>query len=146
MTEQTGQTDMYETISAWADITLKIWRDKIVALQVYDTGELMLSLKNELTRAAGNSVEKVEFTFKLYGVFQDLGVGREISRGNGGDLGFTPNRKRREWYSKVFYREVMRLKEILIDRYGKASAQQVVESLRPEKDLKYARAKGRLNI
>jgi len=146
MTEQPGQIDMYETISAWADITLKIWRDKIVQLQVYDTGELMASLKNDLTRAAGNSVEKVEFSFKLYGIFADLGVGREISKGNGGDLGFTPLRKRKEWYSKVFYREVMKLKEILADRYSKAAAQQVTNSLNPIKDLKYARAKGTLNI
>ena len=146
MTEQPGQIDMYETISAWADITLKIWRDKIVQLQVYETGELMASLKNELARAAGKSVEKVEFAFNLYGVFVDMGVGKEIFKGNSGDLGFTPVRKRKEWYSKVFYREVMKLKDILIKKYSDAAAQQVTNNLNPRRDLKYEHSKGRLNI
>ena len=146
MTEQTGQIDIYETISAWADITLKIWRDKIVMLNVYNTGELMASLKNELDRAAGNSVEKVEFAFRLYGVFVDMGVGKEIHKGNSGDLGFTPLRKRKEWYSKVFYREVMKLRDLLADRYSKAAAQQVVQNIKPVRDLKYEHSKGRLNI
>lgn len=140
--DQNGTYSNEETIRAWADITLKIWRAKITELKIYDTGSLYTSLLNTLTIAAGNDVQKVEFTFKLYGVFVDMGVGREISKGNGGDLGFTPIRKRKEWYSRVFYREVMKLKEILIEKYGKGVAEQIIFSMRPIKDLKYAHAKG----
>lgn len=131
---------------AWAEITLKIWREKITELKVWDTGTLYESLENTLLRAAGNDVDKIEFSFKLYGVFVDMGTGREIPRGNMGDLGFTPIRKRKEWYSKIFYREVMRLKEIMIEKFGEAAVNTVIASMKPIPDLKYAHSKGRLNI
>lgn len=137
---QPGIVSKEETIRAWAEITLKIWREKITELKVWETGELYRSLENTLFTAAGGDVDKVVFSFKLYGFFVDMGVGKEIFRGNGGDLGFTPNRKRKEWYSRFFYREVMRLKEILIEKYGEAVASQVVSAMKPVKDLKYSRA------
>ncbi|MFZ4705461.1 MAG: hypothetical protein ACOYMF_05580 [Bacteroidales bacterium] len=139
---QPGTISNEETIRAWADITLKIWRNKITDLRIYNTGELYNSLINHLTIAAGNDVNKVEFTFKLYGIFVDMGVGREIPLGNSGDLGFNPVRKRKEWYSRIFYREVMKLKEILMEKYGKAVAEQIIYSMKPVNDLKYAHAKG----
>lgn len=137
-----GQISNEETIHAWADITLKIWRAKLTELNVYDQGNLYKSLLNTLTISAGNNVSKVEFSFKLYGIFVDMGVGKEISKGNGGDLGFTPNRKRKEWYSNVFYREVMILHRILLEKYSKDVADQIVFSMKPIRDLKYAHANG----
>lgn len=135
---QSGQWNKRETIAAWADITLKIWREKITELKVYETGALYESLQNTLMGMAGNDVDKIEFSFKLYGIFVDMGVGREIARGNDGDLGFTPERKRKEWYSRIFYREVMKLREILVEKFGEEVARQVVFAMKPVKDLKNA--------
>ena len=50
----------------------------------------------ELLVNAGEDIEKIEFSFRLYGFFVDMGVGKEVSRGNSGDLGFTPTRKPKE--------------------------------------------------
>ncbi len=144
--QQPGQLNEKETIRAWADITLKIWREKMTELKVWESGALYESLKNALFTAAGNDVDKVEFSFKLYGIFVDMGTGREIFKGNDGDLGFTPVRQRKEWYSRIFYREVMRLKEILIEKFGEGVAEQIVFAMKPVKDLKYTHAKGNLNI
>lgn len=135
-----------ETIAAWADITLKIWHNKITELKVWETGALYESLKNTLLAMAGTDVDKIEFSFKLYGIFVDMGVGREIFRGNDGDLGYTPIRKRKEWYSRIFYREVMRLREILMEKFGEEVARQVVFAMKPVKDLKLAHARGELKI
>lgn len=135
-----------ETIAAWADITLKIWQEKITELKVWETGALYESLENTLLGMAGNDVDKIEFSFKLYGIFVDMGVGKEIFRGNDGDLGETPIRKRKEWYSRIFYREVMRLREILMEKFGEEVARQVVFAMKPVKDFKLAHAKGELNI
>ena len=140
--QQNGTIDINETVHAWADIVLKIWHNKITELQVYDTGALYESLKNSLFTAAGNDVNKVEFSFQLYGIFVDMGVGKEIEKGNGGDLGFTPNRKRKEWYSRIFYREVMKLKEILVEKFGEGVARNIIFAMKPVHDLKYAHAKG----
>lgn len=144
--KQHGQFSKEETVRAWADITLKIWREKITELKVWETGALFESLMNALFTAAGNDVHKVEFSFKLYGIFVDMGTGREIFRGNDGDLGFNPVRRRKEWYSRFFYREVMRLKEILAEKFGEHVAEQIVFAMKPVKDLKYAHAKGSLKI
>lgn len=132
--------DTSETIKAWADIVLKIWQAKLVELKVYDSGALMDSLLYTLLTGAGGSIEKIEFSFKLYGIFVDMGVGGEISVGNPGSV--ETIRKRKEWYSRVFYREVMRLKEILSEKYSEQIASSVVMAMKPVKDLKYAHSKG----
>lgn len=144
--QKPGQWNKEETVRAWADITLKIWREKINDLKVWDTGSLYASLENALFTAAGNDVDKVEFSFNLYGIFVDMGVGKEIFKGNDGDVGYDVYRKRKEWYSRIFYREVMRLKEILIEKFGEGVAEQIVYAMHPVRDLKTAHAKGQLNI
>ena len=145
--QQSGpQLNQAETVAAWADITLKIWREKITELKVWESGALYESLKNALLMAAGNDVNRIDFSFKLYGIFVDMGTGREIFKGNDGDLGFTPIRKRKEWYSRIFYREVMRLKEIISEKFGEHIANTIVYAMKPINDLKYAHAKGQLNI
>lgn len=141
-----GQFSKKETVRAWADITLKIWRNKITELKAWDTGSLYESLENALFTAAGNDVNKVEFSFNLYGIFVDMGVGKEIFKGNDGDVGYDVYRKRKEWYSRIFYREVMRLKEILIEKFGEGVAEQIVFAMKPVKDLKLEHARGGLNI
>ncbi len=129
-----------ETIAAWADIVLKIWKQKLTELQIYESGDLYSSLLTTLLASSGDNVTRIDFSFKLYGIFVDMGVGREIFAGNPGDV--PTIRKRKEWYSRIFYREVMRLKEILAEKYGAQVSEQVVNALRPVKDLKYAQAKG----
>jgi hypothetical protein len=127
--EQTGPLNKADTIGAWADIVIKMWQAKIAEMNVWDTGELYRSLQNSLLTGAGNDVDKVEFSFKLYGIFVDMGTGKGFGAGNSGDLGFTPVRKEKLWYSKIFYREVMRLKEILAQKYSEEAARTVVFEL-----------------
>lgn len=100
-----------ETVSAWADITLKIWREKITDLKIWDTGALYRSLKYTFDLHAGNNIEKIEFSFNFYGLFIDKG---------------TQFIEQREWYSKVYYAQVMRLKEILIEKFGKEVVSEIV--------------------
>lgn len=140
---QTNGPNLELTLAAWADITLKIWKERIAELKVYDSGELLNSLLQTLVYNAGANEGKVEFSFKLYGIFVDMGVGREVFKGNDGDLGFTPIRKRKEWYSRVFYREVMRLREIIAEKFSEHIANTIIFALKPMKDLKYAHAKGK---
>lgn len=128
-----------ETVAAWADIVLKIFKEKLTEFKIYDSGELYNSLLSTMLSASGNNVSRIDFSFKLYGIFVDMGVGREIFVGNPGDV--PTIRKRKEWYSRVFYREVMRLKEILAEKYSDQVAEQVVNALKPVKDLKYVRSK-----
>lgn len=118
------------TIKAWADIVIQKWKNKIVDLQVWDTGALYRSLLFNLIMGAGDNVERIEFSFALYGVFVDAGHGREISKGNPGDLGFTPDRKPKLWYSRILWAETKNLSEILTDRYSEAAVKMIINSIR----------------
>ena len=112
--------DINATLEAWADIVIKIWREKIIDLKVIDTHSLFESLLDEMLRNAGEDISRIDFSFRLYGVYVDMGVGKEIEKGNAGDLGFTPTRQPKEWYSKKFYGQIMKLREILVEKYSKA--------------------------
>ena len=133
-----GKVDINATINAWADIVIKIWHDRITVLKVYDKGYLDDSLLDEFLRNAGNDIQKVEFSFKLYGIFVDMGVGREISMGNSGDLGFSPTRKPKEWYSRKYYGQIMKLREILLERYSVAITYSLINTMTEPLDQRYA--------
>lgn len=127
--QQNGEIDINDTIAAWADIVIKVWHNKIIELGVWDKGSLDKSLLQELTRNAGGDIDKIEFSFNLYGKFVDMGVGREISKGNSGRLGFSPGRKSKPWLSRKFYGQIMKLKQLLVDRYSKEISQRLINNL-----------------
>lgn len=135
--QQNGEFDINNTIAAWADIVIKIWYSKIVELAVWDTGALAKSLLQELTRHSGNSIDKIEFSFLLYGQFVDMGVGRETSKGNSGDLGFTPSRKPQPWFAKKFFGQIMKLRELLKKRYSEEISQNIIDTLRAPYDKQF---------
>jgi hypothetical protein len=88
-------------LDSWAQLMITIWKEKIAAYNIGITGELERSLKTEVTKQAGGDSAKVEHFFNYYGLYVAAGVGREVSKGNPGDLGFTPKRQPKPWvYSK----------------------------------------------
>lgn len=135
--QQNGTVDINDTIAAWANIVIEKWHAKITELKVYDKGNLDNSLMQELMVNAGSDIDRIEFTFKLYGQFVDMGVGKEISKGNSGDLGATPTRQPKEWFSKKYYGQVMRLREILMQQYSKAITFSMVNTMQADFDQRY---------
>lgn len=122
--QQPGQPDINVTVAAWADIVLKIWRDKIIQLKVYNTGELYKSLKHEIYRNANGNIDKIDFSFLVYGIYVDAGVGKG-SQGNRDWMDASEfdewnrrtDRIRKQWLSKTFFSQVMKLREILAEKY-----------------------------
>jgi hypothetical protein len=135
--QENGKVDINETLKAWADIVIEKWHNKLTELKVYDQGFLYDSLLFDLLLNAGENIQKIEFSFKLYGIYVDMGVGGEMKKGNSGDLGFTPTRKPKEWYSKKFYGQVMRLREILMEQYGRSIAYSMMNTLSENLDQRY---------
>jgi hypothetical protein len=132
--------DFYQ---GWADIVLKLWKRKILDMDVWYSGQLYESLVSHVVTQSNGDVAKIEFFFLYYGRFSDMGVGREVFRGNEGDLGFSPKRKRKMWYSNVFWGAVKDLSRIVAEKYGKDASKRIVYALRPAKDLKYQMYKER---
>ncbi len=56
--------------------------------------------------------------FNTYGIFQDYGTGREVLRGNTGDIRHGKVRQCRKWFSTKYYAFVMNLKGLFADNLG----------------------------
>lgn len=124
---ETG-VDKSAMVEAWANIVVEKWHDQVQLMDIHDTDQLYDSL-NKTMVDAGNDGEKIEFLVLLYGIFVDMGVGREISKGNSGDLGYTPDRVAKPWYSSVFFKQVYILGKLLKERYGRETANLVFAML-----------------
>ncbi len=116
-----------ETVEAWAEIVIKNWRQKIIQLDIGVTGALYDSFQHEVIGQAGSNPEKIEFAFKYYGRFVDMGVGRGVDKGNPGYV--NTRRKAKKWYSKVFYSETAKLRELLAEKYGIIGAAVIKENI-----------------
>ncbi len=128
-----GKVDINETIKAWADIVIQKFHAKITELKVYDKGYLEDSLLYEMMVNAGNDIEKIEFGFKLYGIFVDMGVGKYLSKSDSNSS--ENSRQPKEWLSKKYYGQVMKLREILLEQYSKAITFSVINTMQADSEF-----------
>lgn len=102
-----------EIAERWAEIVIERWIRKIQALNIGSTGELLKSLEAHVAVDAQGNPEKITFLYLYYGIFTDMGVGKNVKLGS--EKG---NRKKKPWYSSVFLKEVNALGRIMAERYG----------------------------
>ena len=99
-----------------------IWRDRIDAMDILDTGALRGSVAGK-GFAIDEMGGQMAFQFLQYGIFVDLGTGKGYKRGNGGDLKFLGKdyrkqhnlgkaRKKRPWFSKSWYISTQVIKDV----------------------------------
>lgn len=105
----------------WANICIERWIIKMGNLGISDTGTLINSFRNHVSRDANGDAAKIAMTFRMYGWYVDAGVGRGYGRGNGGDLGFTPKRRPRRWYNRIYWNEFRKLVHLVTEKYGRES-------------------------
>ena len=111
--KQNNTADLQTYSKAWYDKMVTIWRDRIDAMDILDTGALRGSVAGK-----GFAIDElggqVAFQFLQYGIYVDLGTGKGYKRGNGGDLEFLGKdyrkqhklgkaRKKRPWFSTSWY-------------------------------------------
>lgn len=113
----------------WARIVVERWRDKMDKLNINSTHALSDSLTANVISGNSGIPERIEFTFKLYGRFVDMGVGagvryddvkilstdRRIEGRGAGNY-----RRPRKWYSKPFAYEIKRLNELISKNLGRS--------------------------
>lgn len=106
-------------------------------LDVIDTGALLASPKSLPLRADGRFMELgLSQSFLEYGLWQNFGTGKEIPRGNNGDIGRERKRKKKPWFSRKYYASVMNLRDFLTDNMAKEFVGVVAQSL-DDKYLRY---------
>lgn len=115
---------------------ITIWCEQITLLNVIDTGRLLRSLKALPVRADGRFIEiGLSQSFLEYGLWQNFGTGKEIPRGNSGDIGRERKRQKKPWFSRKYYASVMNLRDFLADNIAHEFVSIVARSL----DDKYVR-------
>lgn len=106
-------------VGAWNKTMVDIWAEQIYKLGVMDTGALWRSPLQLPVRADGRFYDiTLSQNFLEYGLWQDLGVGREVPHGNTGDIGHEKVRERRRWFSVKYYSSVMNLRDFMAESLG----------------------------
>ena len=119
-TQEQALKERQKYVAAFNDTMIKIWKERITLLDVIDTKTLLNSPISLGYKADGRLVD-VHLTqaFSEYGLWQDYGTGKEVPRGNPGDIGRTKVRQRRRWFSIKYYASFMNIKEFYADNLGK---------------------------
>lgn len=124
----------------FCQIVIERWQGKLREKDIYDTGTLYNSIEygyrgaNAINSTAGRGSvtvpDTLAFSFPMYGIYVERGVGRGYAKGNGGNLvkfqGKGRGRERRWWYYNVFAQERKRLGELVCEAYGRAAMQQIL--------------------
>ena len=119
-TEQQEIEARAKYVRAFNDTMIKIWKEQITLLHVIDTQRLLHSPISIGMNADGKFSEvRLSQAFLEYGLWQDYGTGKEVPRGNSGDLGRPKVRKERHWFSRKYYMSVMNIKEFMGDSLGR---------------------------
>lgn len=135
--EQAALREREKFVTAFNETMLKIWKEQMTLLDVIDTGALLASPKSLPLRADGRFMELgLSQSFLEYGLWQNFGTGKEIPRGNNGDIGRERKRKKKPWFSRKYYASVMNLRDFLADNMAKELVGVVAQSL-DDKYLRY---------
>ena len=135
--EQAALREREKFVTAFNETMLKIWKEQMTLLDVIDTGALLASPKSLPLRADGRFMELgLSQSFLEYGLWQNFGTGKEILRGNNGDIGRERKRKKKPWFSRKYYASVMNLRDFLADNMAKEFVGVVAQSL-DDKYLRY---------
>ena len=133
-TEQQTIEERAKYVRAFNDTMIKIWKEQITLLNVIDTGRLLRSPIAIGMNADGKFSEvRLSQAFLEYGLWQDYGTGKEVPRGNSGDLGKPKVRKARHWFSRKYYMSVMNIKEFMADSLGRQFQGIISEALDQKK-------------
>lgn len=127
----TTNTNLKLTVEAWAEIVIKEWRNKIIAMDILDSYRLGDSLAHHIISSAGGDAQRIEFAFNYYGKFIDMGVGNGVKYEYRGDS----DREPREWYLKTLYYHTKRLQEILVEKYQRKGAVTIVANIEDNSEV-----------
>ena len=119
LSEQQAQDQRQRYVEAWNKTMVEIWKDNILKLDVFDTGALYNSIIEMPIQADGRFFQiSLSHEFLEYGLWQDYGTGREVARGNSGDIGRDKVRERRRWFSGKYYSSCLNLRDFMADNVG----------------------------
>ena len=113
------------TAQAWADIVIEKWEQKIIRLNVKNTGALLDSFESAVRLEANGNPKLIEFAFLYYGKFADMGAGKGVNAGEHEGTKRSP----KSWYSRTFFGQIQALGDILGKKYAEKGKMAIIETL-----------------
>lgn len=113
------------TVEAWAQIVIERWELQMARAGVRGTGKLLNSFMYTIHSQANGNPELIQFAFNYYGKFVDMGVGRGVTL----ETVEMTNRKPKPWYSKVFWGQFQKLKELMVEKYQVKSTMSIITEI-----------------
>lgn len=134
LTEQQAITAREKYVDAFNNTMVKIWKEQIVLMGIVDTGRLLNSPVGIRCDYDGRITNiTLSQSFLEYGLWQNYGTGKEVARGNPGDIGREKVRKKRPWMSRKFFASFMNIKEFLAESLGREFCGLVADALDSDK-------------
>lgn len=121
-------------IDAFNRTMVTIWKEQITLLNAVRTGALLRSPAD-----AGKifnedyTVAELRQDFLEYGIWVNFGVGREVFRGNGGDIGREKKRQAKKWFSRKFFASYMNISEFFAESMGEQFCAVITNALDTKK-------------
>lgn len=107
-------------VEAFNSTMVKIWLEQISRLEAIDTGRLYRSVKMLKSETDDKIIDiNLSWEFVAYGIYVDSGVGREVYKGNAGDIGRDKVREAKPWFNNKFYSSYMRIRDYFAQSLGK---------------------------
>ena len=129
-------------VQAFNDTMVKIWKEKIFLLDAInhrkrypsETTKWPSPLLDSVVAVRMDADDKflsIEFEqeFNSYGIYVNFGVGREVYKGNPGDIGRDKLREPKKWFSTKYYASMMNLSEFYAENVGHEFAQVMSNAL-----------------
>jgi hypothetical protein len=119
--------DINKVVDDWAYYLYENWIDKLEKLKIGYSFDLESSIAYKILPGSSN-LPSVEFSFLYYGKFVDMGVGKGVSIAYAKDKE-DHGRQAKIWYSKEFYRQINKLKELLTKNYSLHASMVIVQNI-----------------
>jgi hypothetical protein len=118
------------TVETWAKITYEKFVKKADALGISTDGALAASrFVHETITSANGDADKVIFMFDYYLNFVDWGVGKGVTLEHRQMLEKAGlGRRRKQWFTGVFYHEVKVLSHLLAEKYKLKAAYVLIDT------------------
>lgn len=129
-------------VKAFNDTMVQIWKEKIMLLGVRDTDSLLNSVVGVRMDADGKFLAvELEQAFNVYGIFVNYGVGKEVYRGNPGDIGMDKVREAKKWFSVKYYASMKNMEEFYANNVGKDLADTITNAISRQIAVQFAASK-----
>lgn len=130
LTEQQKIEARQKYVEAFNNTMVEIWKEQIVLLGAIRTGHLFESPIGIRADADGRfTTIMLAQEFAEYGLWVNYGTGREVYRGNHGDIGRAKERVAKPWFSKKFYSSYFNIRDFMADSLGQEFCAAMADAL-----------------